>query len=321
VSSAVPWTDIDWASYVHEVSVRGARVRYVDYGDGPPLLLIHGMGGRWETWLANISTLGEHYRVIAVDLPGFGRSEPLPAGADFGGYPRVLEDLLDDLGIASVAVFGHSLGGLVSLALAASAPERVRCVVLVSGGGAALSRLRLAVIQACFHVLKVLLGLPGTRRLLRRSAVSRTLIRPAVHYPADVPDELLRAMIPDTVTSGFMDGVRLGGSGLRELDLDAVTAPTLLVWGRKDRILPVATANELTSRLRAARLVVLDNVAHCAMFEAPREFHALAEEFLALQWTDRGTPPNHRASAWSWTGSSVMDVADGSGRCGDGAAG
>lgn len=279
--SPARWTDIDWAPYVRHADVGGARVEYVDYGSGPPLLLVHGMGGRWATWLANIPTLGEHYRVIAVDLPGFGGSEPLPRGADFTAYVDVLLGLLDELGIPSVAVFGHSLGGLVSLTFAELAPERVRCLVLVSGGGAALSRTRLAAIQAVFRVLRVLFAAPGARWLLRRPPVSRALLRPAVHDPRVVPDELVQVMIPASITPGFMDAIRLGGAGLRTLDLARVTAPVLLVWGREDRILPLATAQELLSSLAAGRLVVLDEVGHCAMFEAPEEFHELAEEFLA----------------------------------------
>lgn len=319
--SAPLWTDVDWAPYVHHVEVAGARVEYVDYGSGPPLLLVHGMGGRWATWIANIPALGEHYRVIAVDLPGFGGSDPLPWGAGFPDYVDVLEGLLNELGVPSVAVFGHSLGGLVSLTLAGTAPERVRCLVLVSGGGAPLTRLRLVAIQSAFRVLRLLFTAPGARWMLRRPAVSRTLLRPAVHSPRSIPAALIRVMVPSSITPGFLDAIRLGGAGLRSLDLASVVAPALLVWGRKDRILPLAYAEELALRLKAGRLVVLDRVGHCAMFEAPAEFQRLTEEFLALQWTDRGAPPTDRASAWSWCGSSITDVTDGSGRCGDGVAG
>ena len=74
------WTEVDWPEHVHDVSVLGSTTRYVDYGEGPPLLLIHGMAGSWQSWLANIPALGRHHRVITVDLPGFGGSEPLAPG-------------------------------------------------------------------------------------------------------------------------------------------------------------------------------------------------------------------------------------------------
>jgi len=315
------WTDVDWSTYVHHAEVAGSRVEYVDYGSGPPLLLVHGLGGRWATWIANIPALGEHYRVIAVDLPGFGGSEPLPVGAGFTAYVDVLEGLLDELGVPSVAVFGHSLGGLVSLTLAGTAPERVRCLVLVSGGGAPLTRLRLVAIQSIFRVLRLLFTAPWARWLLTRPTVSRTLLRPAVHDPRSIPDALIQVMVPSSITPGFLDAIRLGGAGLRSLDLAAVTAPALLVWGREDRILPLATAQELLAELPAACLVAIDRVGHCAMFEAPEEFERLAEDFLAQQGTDRGTPPRVRASARSWSGPFITELTDGSGRHGDEAAG
>lgn len=321
LSDGRSWTEIDWAAHKRRAWVRGLHVDYVDYGEGPPLLLIHGMGGSWESWLANIPALGEHYRVIAVDLPGFGGSQPLQPDSEFLGYVDVLEALLDELMIPSAVVFGHSLGGLVSLALAACSPQRVRGVVLVSGGGAALSRVRLAMIQAVFLVFRFFLSLPGARGLLRRPRIARALVSPAVHAPRTVQSDLLGAMLPEAVTAGFLDAIRLGGNGLRSLDPDAVTAPVLLVWGREDRILPLATGQQLTSRLRLARLTVLDNVGHCAMFEAPEQFHRAAEEFLAEQWSDRGVPPTDRATAWSWTAASVLESDDGEGRCGDGHAG
>jgi len=321
VTAAPSWTAIEWSTYVHEIRRAGRRLHYVDYGAGPPILLIHGMAGSWQTWLENISSLGEHHRVIAVDLPGFGGSDPLPAGADFGGYVEALESLLEELMIPSVAVFGHSLGGVVALALAAHSPKRVRCVVLVSGGGAELSRIRLATIQAFFFMVKVLLGVPGVSRLLATAVVGRAILWPAVYDQQAVAHELVQQMVPRAVTPGFLDGVRLGSQGLRDLDLQAVNAPVLLAWGREDRILPLTTARQLEARLRASTLVVFDEVGHCAMFEAPRQFNLLAENFLALQQSDHGTPPTDRATARSWRTPSAMGGSDQREGYGDGTVG
>lgn len=313
------WTAIDWTPYVHEIATRGRTTRYVDYGDGPALLLIHGMAGSWQTWLANIPELGLEYRVIAVDLPGFGGSDSLPVGSRFEAYGEMLGELLDELGVQSVAVFGHSLGGLIALAFAAKMPRRVRCAVLVSGGGGELSRARLVAIQSVFHLIRFVLALPVLRQLLRHPRMGRALIRPAVHDPRAVPAALLSQMIPSGVTSGFLDGVRLGGHGLRTLDPARVVAPVLLAWGREDRILPLRTARQLHARLSQATLLVFDEVGHCAMFEKPDEFNSAAEEFLATQWSDRGAPPSDRATARSWT--SAGKTHDGIRRCSDGIVG
>jgi len=300
VNLARTWTEIDWDPHMFDVRVLGRTTRYVDFGEGPPLLLIHGMAGSWQSWLANIPELGRRHRVIAVDLPGFGGSEPLAPGSAFGAYAGRLEALLDELGIPSVAVFGHSLGGLVALELAAASPRRVRCAVLVSGGGADLTPVRLSAIQLTFWLFKLVMSVPGMSALVRRSPLGRLLLRPAVYDSRSVPRELLREMIPRTVGAGFMDGVRLGGQGLRALDVSTVSAPVLLAWGREDHILPLSAGHQLEARLREARLVVFDKVGHCAMFEAPRRFNKLAEGFLAAQRSDRGTPAAGRATARSW---------------------
>lgn len=278
----------------------GRRLTYVDHGDGPPVLLVHGMAGSWETWLANIVGLAEQHRVIAVDLPGFGDSEPLVEDDDFEGYVRALQGLLDELGVPSVAVIGHSLGGLVALSLASLAPERVRCVVLVSGGGVTLSRTRLLAIQVAFWLLAAVLALPGVHRVLTSSRVIRAVTRPAIHAGRDVPVDLLARMMPRRVGPGFMHAVRRGADQLDLLDLARVTAPVLLVWGRHDRILPLATGQQLDRALQQSRLVVVEDAGHCAMFEAPDEFLELATNFLGMQLVDRHGPAVGRASAHSW---------------------
>jgi len=310
VTQAPAWDSIDWSSYLQEARPFGRVLRYVDYGDGPPLLLVHGMGGSWQSWLANLPSLGEWYRVIAVDLPGFGGSEPLPPGAVFNGYADVLEALLDTLGIQSVAVFGHSLGGLVALTLAEKSPDRVRCAVLVSGGGVELARLRLAGIQAAFWIMKLLLTVPGVSTWLGHSRVTRALMWPAVHDWRKVPLALVWEMFPRSISSGFLDAVRLGAAGLRTLDLGAVTAPVLLAWGREDRILPLSVGRQLEASLPEGRLVVFGDVGHCAMFEDPDRFNQLAENFLALQTSDEDGMAEGRATAWSWLASNRMSTND-----------
>lgn len=297
------WRNVDWAAHEREARIEGVRVRYVDYGDGPPLLLVHGMAGSWESWLANIPALGDRYRVIAVDLPGFGASEALPEDEDFGGYVRLLEALLDELCVGAVGLVGHSLGGLVTLSLAAAMPHRVRCLVLVSGGGAELSALRLKAIQSVFWLFRLVLAVPGALRLIVTTPLGRLLLSPAVFDSRGISRDLLARMVPRTVGPGFMDAVRRGGEQLGELDLAQVVAPTLLVWGRQDRILPLAVAHDLATDLLEAHLVVLEDVGHCAMFEAPDACNGYILDFLGAQRLGRGSPAPGRAHAYAWLSS------------------
>lgn len=275
------WRSIDWDEYLHEATVCGATLRYVDYGEGPPLLAVHGMGGSWESWLSNIPELGGHYRVIAVDLPGFGGSEALAAGAGFNAYLDSLAGLLDEIGIPEVVLLGHSLGGLVALSFAAAYPDRCLGLVLASGGGTVLGRLRLTAIQAVFWILQKVFAVPGVRSLFVKTSLGTLMLAVAVRHPRRISRDLLDQMLPRTVGPGFMTAVRLGSEQLHRLNVRHVVVPVLLIWGREDRLLPLAGGRDLAAQLPRAELVVLDDVGHCAMFEAPDDFNDAAQRFLA----------------------------------------
>src|SRR5687768_3153915 len=109
------WQDRDWSPYIHDAAVAGKRLRYLDMGEGAPLVLVHGTGGAWQSWLLNIVALAEHHRVIAVDLPGFGRSEAVPAAPNMSAYAASIAALLEQLGLERVSILGHSLGGIVAM--------------------------------------------------------------------------------------------------------------------------------------------------------------------------------------------------------------
>jgi pimeloyl-ACP methyl ester carboxylesterase len=126
------------------------HIEYVDQGSGPVLLLVHGLGGNLQSWLANIPTLSARHRVIALDLPGFGRSDPLTAGVTMASYADVAIELLDRLGVASATFVGNSMGGLLTIEAAARHPDRVDAAVLACSGGIPLTtwRHRLVILPA-----------------------------------------------------------------------------------------------------------------------------------------------------------------------------
>jgi pimeloyl-ACP methyl ester carboxylesterase len=131
------WLDVDWESYEHQAQVRGQRVNYVDVGEGPAIVLLHGWFGRWQHWLDTIEPLAHQHRVIAVDLPGFGRSALPPDGASIPVAAAILLDLLTQLGIESFTLAGSSMGGGISVEAALQAPDRVEGLVLVAATGLA----------------------------------------------------------------------------------------------------------------------------------------------------------------------------------------
>ena len=163
------WTDIDWGPSISNRLIDDLQVRYLDYGSGPAVVLLHGMAASWQWWLENIPELGRHHRVIAVDLPGFGHSEPLPAPAEMATHARTVLDLLAQLGIESATVSGHSMGGLVALEMFLADPRRVRSLILVDAGGVPMPEGRLAVILV---VLRICAGILR-RRFIRRALATK----------------------------------------------------------------------------------------------------------------------------------------------------
>lgn len=290
MTTASLWQEIAWARHVHDAEVLGRRLRYVDYGDGPALLLVHGLGGSWQTWLENIPHLGRTHRVLAVDLPGFGGSDPLDPGTPLDARVDALRALLDSLGIGDVVACGHSLGGLVAGRLALAEPDRVRALILVCAGGIALSPRRLDAIVRSFLVFNAGFRRPWvSRAVARRSRLRRALLTGLVKDGRSMSPQLAAETIPLMAAPGFADTVVAGAQAAADPGTERVSAPALLVWGRHDRILPLAAARELAARMPDARLRVLEDAAHCPMFERPEEFNAIVAEFLA-EIAPSGTP-------------------------------
>jgi len=276
------WLQVDWAPFVHDTRIDGRTVRYVDHGEGPALVLIHGLGGSWQTWLRNLPALADHHRVIGIDLPGFGRSEPLRPPAEMATHADVVALLLEELGIPAATIVGHSMGGLVALLLVERHPGRVERLVLVNAGGIALDALRLAVIIGCFRAFNFCLGRPGPMRALARRPRLRRLV-----FAGFVPDATTLAgpyaaeVIPTMAAPGFTAALGPAGRAAVALNTDAVTCPVLLIWGAKDRILPVGAARELSRSLLDARLIEIPQAGHCPMFETPGAFDRALLGFTA----------------------------------------
>lgn len=281
-AAASEWTSIDWSTHLHDADVLDHRLRYLDYGEGEPIVLIHGLGGSWQWWLENIPVLGRSNRVIAVDMPGFGNSEPLVAPFEFDVYTHTLEALVDQLELDRVVIVGHSLGGLMATRFALEHPDRLAGLVLVDAGGIALSPWRLQLIVHGFLLFNAIFRRPVIHRAFaQRPGLRRLLFRAGTKDASTLSGQLAGEILPLMVSPGFADGVVAGGKAAAVTGAERITTPTLLIWGRDDRILPVAQAEELASSLPDARLVVLDGVGHCPMFERPDEFNRALGRFAA----------------------------------------
>lgn len=275
------WAGIDWTPYVRDVVLRGRRVRYVDVGTGPPVVLVHGQGGAWQWWLRVIPTVARHARVIAIDLAGFGASEPVAAGDVFSEQVATVIGVLDELRLARATIVGHSMGGLVSLKVACSHPGRVDGLMLIDSGSNIMGPARLRAILLGFRLFDWVFGFSAVPRAIARWRSLRTLFFAlAVVDPRCITRSLAGELVPRMAAPGFIAGMQAAGRAVGEATPEAVSAPALVLWGRKDRIVPLSSGRQLAAAIPDARLVVLDDVAHCAMLEKPTETAALIAEFV-----------------------------------------
>ena len=262
------------------VEAAGMRLHVRDTGprDAPALLLLHGFGGSLHTWDALAARLDGEYRVIRLDLPGFGLTGPDP-GRDYSDARShaVLMALMDGLGVARAAVAGHSMGGRIAWTLAALHPERVERLVLMAPDGFASPGFAYGTAPKVPALLRLLPYVMPTF-LLRASLAS------AYADPAMVTDALVNryrdmllapgvrgAILDRTAQAILVDPVPL---------LRRITMPVLLLWGREDRMIPVRNADDYLAVLPDARLVTFPKVGHVLHEEAAEATAAAVRDFL-----------------------------------------
>jgi pimeloyl-ACP methyl ester carboxylesterase len=295
------WLRIDWRDHLRTVELDTAaypedidgstRINYVELGPteaaegeaGPPIVFVHGLGGCWQNWLENIPHFARRHRVIALDLPGFGHS-PLPTWSlSIEGHGRVLLDFCRRLGVDGGAVVGNSMGGFIAAEALIQSAEAFQRLVLVSAAGISHSQMRSGPALTAARMTAVFS--PALLRLqdqaLRRPGLRLRIFGGVFHNPLKLRAELLYEFANGAGTEGFLPAVR-GMVGYNFLDrLGGVETPTVIVWGRNDRIVPPADSAGYGQRLRNSRTVIYDRCGHCPMAERPVRFNRDLERFLA----------------------------------------
>jgi pimeloyl-ACP methyl ester carboxylesterase len=251
-------------------------------GAGPPLLLIHGLAGSWESWLENIPALALAHDAIAVDLPGFGRSEVPTGEVSIPGYARFAGAFLDGLGISRAALVGSSMGGLIAADAAASDPERVERLVLVAAPGP--GRRAAAPEEAgAAGIARALAGAIARRSgwLMRSAALRRAALGRLLHQPERISPRLIARLAAGVARPGSVVARRATVRNDVGLRVHAIAAPTLLVWGQHDRVVPPYVADYYAQAVPGARTVIFPDTGHAPMIERPALFNRLVTDFLA----------------------------------------
>lgn len=276
-------------------TIHGYRRAFRMAGDGPALLLIHGIGDNSSTWSEILPHLAEKYTVIAPDLLGHGRSDKPRADYSVAAYANGMRDLLSVLGIEKVTVIGHSLGGGVAMQFSYQFPHMVDRLILVSAGGVTRDVhpvLRLVTMPVVNEALK-LLRIPGAMPVVRLAGhlighLNGTSLRPGAILH-DTPD-LVRVLseLPDpTAYEAYLRTLRAvvdwRGQVVTMLDRCYLTEnlPVQLVWGDQDTVIPVSHAHLAHSAMPNSRLDIFEGAGHFPFRDDPIRFLRVVEDFLS----------------------------------------
>jgi pimeloyl-ACP methyl ester carboxylesterase len=289
--SATPLPPLDvsvppWPGRRVRVGAAELFVRATPSG-GEPALVVHGLGGASTNWTDFAGQLAPWLAIEALDLPGFGRSGPAP-GRDYsmGAHARTVIRYLDESARGPVHLVGNSMGGVISILMAAQRPDLVRTLTLTSPAVPDLRPRRLRT-----DPLLTVALVPGTSGLIRRRIVrypadarAQAVIGLCFAEPSRVPPSRLAEAVEEIelrdgyswATDALLRSLRglvrsYLATGRRSLwtQMAAITAPTLVVWGERDRLVDVTLAPRVARTIPGARLLVLPDVGHVAQLEDP----------------------------------------------------
>ena len=246
--------------------INGLQSYFTEEGRGDPVVLLHGWGTSSQSLAPLCGDLADAYRVLAVDLPGFGWSQAPPVAWGTADYAEHLRRLLEQAGIERAALIGHSFGGRIAISLAATRPAGVSRLVLVASAGIRPPR------RAGIHVrvttaklARWFFSLPGWGRTGQR-------IIAKVYGRFGSRDYRAAGLMRPTF-------VKVVNEDLTPL-LPSIQVPTLIVWGDQDQEVPRSAMEIMAARIPQARLVVFEGAGHFPFLDAPEEFGRTLKAFL-----------------------------------------
>jgi pimeloyl-ACP methyl ester carboxylesterase len=280
------WAEVDWREHLRRVELPGASVNYVEIGEGPPLVFVHGVSGCWQNWLENLPHFAAAgHRCVALDLPGFGAS-PMPEWTiEMGAYGRLVRDFCEKLGLHGATLVGNSMGGLIAVEVALAAPEAFERLVLVSAAGIINTwrpeERAVATAWAWRHFAPLFAD--RGRQIVARPRLRQAVFQAFVRFPNRLADDVLVEQIVNGMRRA--DGFEAALADLIHTDLRdrlaSISMPTLIVWGLSDRVVPVAAGLSYHRRIPGSRLEIFERTGHVPQLERPLRFNGLLEEFVA----------------------------------------
>jgi pimeloyl-ACP methyl ester carboxylesterase len=257
--------------------IDGARIRYLDVGSGPAVVMIHGFASSLETWLDIVPELSKTHRVLALDLKGFGWSDRPPGDYSPKAEAQIVLHFLDARGIDKAAIVAHSWGASVALAAVLEAPDRITQLAIYD------AFVYEEQLNLFFHLARIegigeiLFGLYYKERPAEKLSI-------AFHDPKFISQPLMDAVElalerPGT-TAAALAAVRGQRFSEMEVRYKTIATPALLLWGREDRVTPLAIGERLQKDLLHADLVVYPSCGHLPMIEAKNASNTALLRFL-----------------------------------------
>lgn len=265
-----------------DVTVLGFKLHYLEAGSGPPVVLLHGLGGDGSRWAPNIEPLAKDFHVYALDQIGFGESDKPLANYHTGMLAEFLVDFLKAAHVGRASLVGNSMGAGVALYTAAKFPQAVDKIVLADGGGyraggaGRADRAGGADTEA------------ARRRQLQNSVTreeTREFFKILFHDKSLVTDRMVDDQLSMRLRSAFtitkiQEAGEKGLGSLTEADVRAVKAPTMIVWGKYDELANPAGADRLEQAIAGSKKVIIDDCGHMPQLEKAAQFNALVRDFL-----------------------------------------
>jgi pimeloyl-ACP methyl ester carboxylesterase len=261
------------------VTIDSTRIRYIDAGRGPAVVLIHGLAASMYSWRHTILPVAQSgFHVIAFDNRGFGFSGKPAHGYDNKAYVDLLFGLLDSLGVSEAVLVGHSMGGAIAAEATLARPERVRGLVLVDAAGLAV-RWPFMLRVAHWPIVGVLFD------RLRGRAATAGILKALYAVPSRVTADDVDQYYAPIAEPGFGRCLR-GVLGQFRFDalrdrLGQVATPTLVMWGSADRLIPAAVGQAMADQVPGALLVRFPDAGHAVPEESPQAFNEALIGFLA----------------------------------------
>jgi len=272
-------TDSDHPEVGSFVDAGGIKTNYLEVGDGPPVVLVHGSGPgvtAYANWRLTMPGLAPAFRVLAPDMAGFGFSDKPGGVADLAAWVGQIIGFLDALGIERASVVGNSFGGSIGIRLATDHPDRVDRLVLMGATG-----ISFPITEGLDQVWGYQPSFENMRRILDYFAYSRELVN----------DELAEVRYRAALAPGVQEAFSALFPAPRQRWVEAITTPeekikaipheTLIIHGREDKVIPLDNAYRLLGLIERSELHVFGRCGHWSQIEWADDFNALLVRFLS----------------------------------------